>query len=567
MEEIPVGQDALIVVDREQRVVSCSEEVVRILGVPDESALLGEPVTRILGETEEVLVPLRRVLDEGEVHANVYIRYVSPQGEAKTLSITFSPLRGVESGVAGAVLTVRDVDEVRRLWQELAERTREAELERNRLAGILNSITDGVFTIDGEWKITCWNRAAEEITGYTASEAIGRPCWEVLRGSACGQNCPMRRTLETGQPTLNVEVEIRGKDGRKVPISVNTALLYDEQGQTIGAVETFRDLSTLRRLSREVQERYGFGNIVGKSKVMQEVFDLIELVSETDATVLIQGESGTGKELVARAIHYHSSRKDGPFVAVNCAALTESLLESELFGHEKGAFTGAIRAKPGRFELADGGTLFLDEIGEISPAVQVKLLRFLDQRSFERVGGTKPISVDVRIIAATNKDLRQEVREGRFREDLFYRLNVVPIQLPPLRERVEDIPLLVEHFLEKLNRRLGRNVRRVSPEAMQCLMDYDWPGNVRELENALEQALVRCRGEEITPEHLPRQICKGVGPPIEAEAEDVNPFEAAERQILLAALRESGGRRVEAARRLGVSKATLWRKMKKHGLL
>ena len=560
------GADGLIVVNRDLEVVSCSEEAERILERPS-AFTVGRPVREVLGE-EAVAEgsPLLETMEKGVVHANVRLEVTTPSGLKKPLSVSFSPLRGVNGDVRGAVISFRDVAEMERLWEELWQRTRELEVERNRLIGILNSITDGVFTIDENWRITSWNRAAEEITGYAAEEVIGRPCAEVLRGGRCGQGCPMQRTLETGKPTLSVEVEIQHKSGRLVPISVNTALLHDENGEVIGAVETFRDLSALRRLSREVQERYGFGNIVGKSKAMQSVYELLDLVAETDATVLILGESGTGKELVARAIHYNSPRKHGPFVAVNCAALTESLLESELFGHEKGAFTGAIRSKPGRFELANGGTLFLDEIGEISPAVQVKLLRFLDQRTFERVGGTQPISVDVRIIAATNRDLWKEVQEGRFREDLFYRLNVVPIHLPPLRERKDDIPLLVEHFLEKLNKRLRRDVKRVSAEAMQCLLEYPWPGNVRELENAIEQALVKCRGEEILPQHLPANVCADTSrQTLDLSAPDL--LDAAERQAILVALHEAGGKRAEAARRLGVSKVTLWRKMKKHGLV
>jgi len=560
------GADGLLVVDRDLRVVSCSEEAERILERPAVFTV-GRPIGEVLGdEVSRDGFPLRETLEKGVVHANVRLEVKTPDGVSKPLSVSFSPLRGVDGEVRGVVVSFRDVGEIARLWDELVRRTRELEVERNRLVGILNSITDGVFTIDENWRITSWNRAAEEITGYRAEEVIGKACAEVLRGGRCGKGCPMQRTLETGKPSLSVEVEILHKSGRLVPISVNTALLYDETGEVIGAVETFRDLSALRRLTKEVQERYGFGNIVGKSKAMQSVYELLDLVAETDATVLILGESGTGKELVARAIHYNSPRKHGPFVAVNCAALTESLLESELFGHEKGAFTGAIRSKPGRFELANGGTLFLDEIGEISPAVQVKLLRFLDQRTFERVGGTEPISVDVRIIAATNRDLWKEVKEGRFREDLFYRLNVVPIHLPPLRERKDDIPLLVEHFLEKLNTRLRRNVKRVSAEAMQCLLEYPWPGNVRELENAIEQALVRCRGDEIQPEHLPMQVCsQAMRQTLDLGSADL--LDAAERQAILLALHESGGKRAEAARRLGISKVTLWRKMKKHGLV
>jgi len=364
-----------------------------------------------------------------------------------------------------------------------------------------------------------------------------------------------------------MEVEICAKGGRKVPISVNTALLYDTEGNVIGAVETFRDLSEVRQLTRALETRYQFANILGKSKPMQELYDLLENVVETDATVLIQGESGTGKELVARAIHFHGPRREKPFIPVNCSALSENLLESELFGHEKGAFTGAIRTKPGRFELANGGTLFLDEVADMSPALQVKLLRVLDEQSFERVGGTQRIQVDVRIIAATNKDLLREVEEGRFREDLFYRLNVVPIWLPPLRQRLEDIPLLVEHFIERLNRKMNRHIRSISPEAMDLLMSYHWPGNIRELENAIEQAFVRCRGETILPEHLPAVLLSSHKRTVFSIPSLKLPLQETEKEIIRQALLEANQSRMAAARKLGISKATLWRKMKKYGLL
>jgi len=332
----------------------------------------------------------------------------------------------------------------------------------------------------------------------------------------------------------------------------------------IGGVEVFRDLSPLRQLSRELEERYSFGQIIGKSKPMRELFALLENVAETDSTVLIYGESGTGKELVARALHYNGPRREGPFVAVNCAALPEALLESELFGYERGAFTGATRSKPGRFELADGGTLFLDEVGEMGLAVQAKLLRVLDQKEFERLGGTKTIRVDVRIIAATNRDLEADVASGRFRRDLFYRLNVVSIHLPPLRERREDIPLLVEHFVRKFGEKMGRKVRSVSPEAMRLLMDYDWPGNVRELENAIEHAFVMMRGDTILPEDLPETIRERKASVVPGGR---GLLEDGERQALLAALEQAGWNRGEAARILGISRTTLWRKMRKHGLI
>ncbi|RKY88964.1 Fis family transcriptional regulator [candidate division KSB1 bacterium] len=565
---VPLAMDGVLVVDRELKIISFSKTAERITGYSAQEAV-GKPLQDILGpDTTSPSFPILDTLQNGRIFSNLDILFVDRNNVQRSLSVTLSPLCDIQGKVSGVVVTFRDVAEMQHLAYQLMERTYEVLIEKNKLEAILNSITDGVLTIDPEWRITSFNRAAQQITGYSQQEALGQNCGSLLRGSACGQTCPMRRTIETGQPTYNAEVEIITKDGQKIPISVNTALLYDDDGNVVGAVESFRDLSKIRQLTLELEERYRFDNILGKSKPMQELYKLLENVVETDATVLIQGESGTGKELVARAIHYNGPRRNKPFVAVSCSALAESLLESELFGHEKGAFTGAIRTKPGRFELANGGTLFLDEIGDVSPAVQVKLLRVLDEQKFERVGGTKTLEVDVRVIAATNKNLLEEVRKGNFREDLYYRLNVVPIWLPPLRERKDDIPLLVQHFIDRFNRKMGKNIRGVSSQALECLMSYHWPGNIRELENAIEQAFVRCRGDEINVEHLPATVQAGT---IATEVVKVvttgRPFEEAEKQVLLQVLREVGGSRTEAARRLGLSKATLWRKMKKFGLL
>ena len=566
--DLPIGSDGVVVVDRNEKIISFSEEAERILRFPMNDAH-GRALEEILGSLpEELRFALRDTLQEGAVHSNIGVVLQDSRYSNRRFIFNVSPLHSVQHEIAGAVITFRDVDEMQHLLDELSQKNYEILVERNKLASILNSINDGVFTIDMNWRITSINRAAQEITGYSEEEAVGKNWAELLRSGACRYNCPMEHTLKTGEPMQNVEVEICTKSGRKVPISVNTALLYDDEGRVIGAVETFRDLSEVRQLARALETRYRFANILGKSKPMQELYDLLENVVDTDATVLIQGESGTGKELVARALHFNGPRRNRPFVPVNCSALSENLLESELFGHEKGAFTGAIRTKPGRFELANGGTLFLDEVADMSPALQVKLLRVLDEQAFERVGGTQRIQVDVRIIAATNKDLRKEVREGRFREDLFYRLNVVPIYLPPLRERREDIPLLVEHFIERFNQKMRRNVRGISPEALDILMSYDWPGNIRELENAIEQAFVRCRGETLLPEHLPRHITGDLQEPLHGPISSLRaPLEETEKEILRRVLEETGQSRIAAARRLGISKATLWRKMKRYGLL
>jgi len=366
----------------------------------------------------------------------------------------------------------------------------------------------------------------------------------------------------------NYEVVIIRKDGMKLPVSVSASILHDEEGNIIGSVETFRDISQIRWLTRELQERYQFENIIGKSPAMQEIYDLIETVSQTDVTSLILGETGTGKGLAARAIHYSSHRKEGPFITVNCAALPEPLLESELFGHTKGSFTGAIADKPGRFELANGGTIFLDEVGDIPTSIQVKLLRVIDDKEFERVGGTKTVKANVRIVAATNQDLRGEVKQGHFREDLFYRLNVITIKIPPLRERREDIPLLIHYFVEKYNEEFTKEIEGSGKQAMDLMLNYDWAGNVRELENAIEHAFVQCKNKLIMPEHLPEEVRRGSSyagisamPSFESEE---NPLEVAEKMVILSALEGTRWNIGKAAQILKLSRPTLWRKMKKY---
>jgi DNA-binding NtrC family response regulator len=325
-------------------------------------------------------------------------------------------------------------------------------------------------------------------------------------------------------------------------------------------------------LKKELSQRFSFGQIIGKSKKMQEIYEIIEHVAQTDATVMIYGESGTGKELVARAIHYSGKRKEKPFIAVSCSAFPETLLESELFGYERGAFTGAYARKPGRFELADGGTLFLDEVGEIKPEIQVKLLRVLQDKAFERLGGKETIKVDVRIIAATNKDLEKEVAMGRFREDLYYRLNVIPIYLPPLRERKEDIPLLAEHFLRIYSEKNGKSIKRISPEAMEALMNYSWPGNVRELENVIERMVVLGTGDEITASQLPERIrnpnianiSTNLGM-LEIPDEGIS-LEDVEKMLIAKALAKANGNKSKAAKLLGITRRTLQYRLRKHRL-
>ena len=434
---------------------------------------------------------------------------------------------------------------------------------------ILDSVADGVFTVDTEWKITSFNTAAENIVGISRDEALGRRCHDIFSASICTSRCALRHSIETGEAIIDQKIDIINSSGDKVPISISTAVMRDADGTVLGGVETFRDLSAMEELRKEILSRYTFEDIVGKHQAILDIFDILPDISESDSTVLIEGRSGTGKELFARAIHNLSPRSSGPFVAVNCAALPESLLESELFGYVRGAFTNATRDKPGRFAQAKGGTILLDEVGELPVSTQVKLLRVLQEKSYEPLGAVKSKDADVRIIASTNRDLAHMVREGSFRKDLFFRLNVLRIRLPELTDRRGDIPLLVNHFVARHAARTGKGIIGVSDDVLSFLMRYDFPGNVRELENIIEHGVVLCRGEIIEMEHLPGELFGSTSvPKSEDESEDLKTTRhQAERRAILDALARHKGNRLETARELGMHKTTLWRKMKRFGLL
>ena len=438
---------------------------------------------------------------------------------------------------------------------------------KNHTEIILNSIADGVFTVDSQWRITSFNKAAEKITGIKAKEALGRHCWDVFRANICESNCSLRQTMQTGQQIVNRAVFIVNSKGERVPLSISTAILRDERGRVIGGVETFRDLTMVEELRKELEARRSFFDIISKNTEMHRLFWMLEQVAERDTTVLLQGESGTGKELFAKAIHSLSPRKDAPFVTINCGAIPDTLLESELFGYKAGAFTDAKRDKPGKVAVANGGTLFLDEIGDISPALQVKLLRLLQEKTFEPLGQTRSKKADVRIVVATNRDLELLVRQGKFRADLYYRINVVKLVLPPLRERKEDIPLLAQHFVRKFNSLTGKNIRGLSPEALATLMTHDFPGNVRELENIIEYASIICKEQFIGVEHLPDylQHAHNLGSSV-IQGRGVSSLESLEKAFIIEALRRHKYRRKATAAYLGVHPTTLWRKMKKLGI-
>jgi PAS domain S-box-containing protein len=432
---------------------------------------------------------------------------------------------------------------------------------------ILNSIAEGVFTTDNDGKITFMNKAAEAITGFSSREAVGRYCFDIFRADICQSRCALRETLKTKKEIINLPAIILKRGDQKVPISVSTAVLKNERGQIIGGVETFRDLSAIEELKKELSQKYTVGDIISKNHLIHDIFNILPNIAESQSTVLIQGASGTGKELFAKAIHNLSPRKAKPFVKVNCGALPDTLLESELFGYMKGAFTDAKKDKPGRFALANGGTIFLDEVGDMSPSLQVKLLRVLQEKEYEPLGATDPRQTDVRIIAATNRDLSTLVKEAKFRDDLYYRLNVVRLDLPPLSERREDIPVLIDAFVHKYSAKMGKKISGVSERVLRLLLRYDYPGNVRELENIIEHAFVLCGKDRIELECLPKEIA---GSQMEATpfipTKEESPFDQAEAEVIEKALKKYEGERMKTARELGIGRTTLWRKIRKYGL-
>ncbi|SDO73800.1 sigma-54 interaction domain-containing protein [Desulforhopalus singaporensis] len=433
---------------------------------------------------------------------------------------------------------------------------------------ILESISDGVFTVDHNWRITSFNRAAEEITGTPRKKAIGRFCWEVFRSNMCEGDCALKRTMKEGKSFVSSSTYIINSKQQKVPIGVSTSVLKDQSGEILGGVETFRDRTLVEELRRELSGSFEISRMVSRSPIMKKLFAILPQVAESDSTVLLEGETGTGKEFMSLALHRLSKRKKGPFMAINCGALPDTLLESELFGYKAGAFTGADKDKQGLFSAATSGTILLDEIGDTSSAFQVRLLRLLEEKEYQPLGSVEKFNTDARIIAATNSDLERMVEQGTFRKDLFYRINVIRFILPPLRERKEDIPLLTERFIAKMNQLHDRSVEGVTPAAMSLLLNHDYPGNIRELENIIEHGFVLCRGPEIDVAHLPASLGSKPTVSFPTPALVATTMEASlvegEKEAIFAALKRNNFNRLAAARELGIHKSTLFRKIKKY---
>ncbi len=431
---------------------------------------------------------------------------------------------------------------------------------------VIDNVAEGVIAVDLRSRIHFFNRAAEKITGFSRELALENYCFDILRSNICQRGCILEETLRLNQGVVNRSAIVINREGREVPVSISTSLLHDDAGKILGVIATFRDLSVEEALRKEIEKTYSFENMISKNVEMQRIFAILPDIAESGVPVLIQGESGTGKELVARAIHDLSSVREGPFVEINCAAIPETLLESEFFGYVKGAFTDAKKDKQGRIRLADGGTLFLDEIGELPPSLQAKLLRVIEDRELTPLGAVRPVKVDVRFVAATNQDLLRMMEEGQFRKDLYFRLDVAKILLPPLRERREDLSLLIDHFIEKLNLLRKKQIAGVSSDVISILMRYSFPGNVRELENILEYAFILCKGRIIEVEHLPRELFSQVHPEDPRAIPPLSPLEEAEARTLQTLLQQHRNRE-KVAKLLGISRTTLWRKMKRYGLL
>jgi PAS domain S-box-containing protein len=547
-------EDGVVEVDLKGNITFTNNGAYRHWGYTPEEAIGMSYRSYLEEETAKtVYEAYNKVFRTGIPGKNIVYEIIRKDGSRRIIEDSVSLIRNGDGKITGFRTVSRDITDRKAAEKELAQ-------HRARLEAIFASVKDGIVTVDPELKIIEANKSTENICGIAVKEAAGKIFSQCF--SQCSKSCSevLRQTLEKKMTIKEYRIECGHQQRHQQTVSVTSSPLLDPKGNFMGAVLVIRDITLLRDLERELRERNQFQNMIGRSKKMQEVYRLLEDLANLETTVLITGESGTGKELVARALHYSGQRAFKPFVTVNCSALTESLLESELFGHVKGAFTGAIKDKQGRFQAANGGTILLDEIGDISPLIQLKLLRVLQEKVIERVGESTPQKVDVRVIACTNKDLKEKVKRGEFRQDLYYRLKVVEIALPPLRDRLEDLPLLVDHFCRSFNGRFKKNIEGITNEVLKKFMDYPWPGNVRELEHVMEHAFVLCHGGVITLEHLPSEI-RDYERTEKILIPKTHAKEPKQAQEILDALNKTGWNKAKAARILGIGRRTIYRKI------
>ncbi len=532
--------DGIFTVDTDLKITSYNRAAELLTGIPRAEAI-GQPCHQVFRTAVCFnACPIREALQQGGTVINREIIMHDQRGELMPVWVSAAALYGPDGTPMGGVESIRNL---------------------RRIYSIIDSVADGLFTVNQEMRITTFNKAAEELTGFLHEEAIGQLCYEVFKNDCCQTECPMREAMTSGQ-AVQRDIRITDRSGVQKQLAVKAATLYDCTGSAIGGVETLRDLTPLIAIKEELRQRCTFRRLVSRDAAMHRLFDVMEDIAASDATVLLQGESGTGKELFAHAIHDLSRRSGKQMITVNCGALPETLLESEIFGVRKGAFTGATENRPGRLELCQGSTFFLDEIGDLPLQLQVKLLRVLENHEFQPLGATHPMKADIRVVTATNRNLDEMVAQGTFRRDLFFRLNIVTLNIPPLRERRDDIPLLVDMALARFNLTYNRTIRSVSPEVLKLLFQHPFPGNVRELLNLIEQAVIICHGTQITREHLPASFLQSDTRIAAPNYSPHHPRHLIDAEMLRGLLKRHGGNRHDAACELGVDRTTLWRWMK-----
>ncbi len=549
-------------VDSRRRVTSFSQAVQRLTGY-QEKDVIGKPCYQVFhndlcrGECK-----FHEAVEAEQTSLSFDVEIYDINKEKRLITKVVTPLYDKRHKLTGCIEIFQD----RSAFVDLINRVRHDE---RRLKMILDNLDIGVFTVTRGGHITFFNTLAESISGYNRKEILGKPCAIILGDESSDGMSLLGESIADGRPRSNNKLLLTAKDGRSIPIQASCMALKNEEGRIVGGLATIQDLSLIDRLHREISSHYTLGDMIGKDPAMQRIFEIVSVVAPSEATLLIEGATGTGKDLLAKITHNNSKRAQKPFVKVNCAALPDTLLESEIFGYVKGAFTGADRDKPGRFQEADGGTIFLDEIGDLPLSVQAKLLRVLEDKEFYPLGSRRTTKVDVRIIAATNRDLEGLVNEKAFRADLFYRLNVIRLNIPRLKDRKGDIPLLIDHLMKRLLALRETRARKISKECMAILLNYDYPGNIRELENILEHALIICQDSIVEPRHLPLSLKAGPQPAISADG-SAKPLTVvrreSERERIHDVLRRHHWNRSRSARELNIDRTTLWRKMKKYHL-